>query len=252
MYKKKLIEFWKQEEKENFTGWDFSHLDGRMLEELPPWVYEKRAAELMRKSWSLLDMGTGGGEKLLKLQEYWPDKVAVTEDYPPNFQLVKQRLEPLGVKVTDTVLSDEGLMPFSDSEFDLVLNRHSGLNVVEVGRILSSDGVFLTEQVHGLWAEDLAAVFGARPQYENCTPEYYIPKLEAAGLEIQDAQEWQGRLEFVDVGAIVYYLKAIPWTVPDFSVQTHLDALIQLEDRLREQGELVFTARTFLIEAVKK
>ena len=87
-----LIESWKREEQEPFTGWDFSHLDGRMLEEQAPWSYSTRAAELMHKSKSLLDMGTGGGERLLKLKEHWPANVVVTEDYPPNFKLATERL----------------------------------------------------------------------------------------------------------------------------------------------------------------
>ncbi|MCE5207847.1 MAG: class I SAM-dependent methyltransferase [Chloroflexi bacterium] len=252
MYKKELIEFWKREEAEPFIGWNFSHLDGRMLEEKAPWSYETRAVELLRCSWALLDMGTGGGERLLTMQEYWPKKVTVTEDYPPNYRLARERLEPHGVRVTDANLSEENLMPFSDGEFDLVINRHSSFNSAEVGRILSPKGVFFTEQVHGLWAEDLAAAFGVRYMWEDSTPEHYIPRLEAAGLKIENAQEWKGRLEFTDVGAVVYYLKAIPWTVPGFTVQTHLDYLLKLEDRLQEEGELVFTARLYLIEAVKK
>lgn len=252
MYKKELMKTWKQEEQEPFSGWDFSHLDGRMMEELPPWSYEKRAGELMRRAHSLLDMGTGGGEKLLSMQEYWPEKVTVTEEYPPNFRLVRERLEPLGVRVMDVELNETTLMPFADGEFDLVLNRHSGLNPAEVSRVLEPGGVFLTKQVHGLWADDLLALMGARPPWENCTPQRYVPLLEAAGMKIVEVQDWKGKLEFSDVGAIVYYLKAIPWMVPGFGVDTHLDYLLKLEDILHENGRLLFTARTFMIEAIKK
>ncbi len=252
MYRKQLIETWKQEEKEPFSGWDFSHLNGRMIEELPPWSYEKRAAELMRRSRSLLDMGTGGGEKLFSLQEYWPESVTVTEEYPPNFRLVKERLEPLGVRVMDVPLNETTPLPFADGEFDLVINRHSGINSAEVSRILEPGGVFLTKQVHGRWADDLLAIFEVPLPWENDTPEYYVPLLEAAGMEIRDVQDWKGKFEFTDVGAIVYYLKAIPWMVPGFSVDTHLDYLFKLEEMLQEDGQLLFTARTFLIEAEKK
>jgi hypothetical protein len=36
MSSNELIASWQQEEQAPFTGWDFSHLDGRMLEEQPP------------------------------------------------------------------------------------------------------------------------------------------------------------------------------------------------------------------------
>ena len=247
----KLIEIWKREQSQPFTGWDFSYLEGRMLEDQPPWSYLARAAELMRQSSAVLDMGTGGGERLLELREYWPDKVVVTEDYPPNFKLAAERLEPLGVIVESVLLTRDGLLPFAEDEFDLVLNRHSGLNCAEVARVLSPQGVFLTQQIHGLWAQDLLAEFGAKPQWPDETPAYYVPRLEGAGLAILKPEDWHGNLVFTDVGGLVYYLRAVPWLVPEFSVDTHLDSLLRLQRQIEGKGKLVFEARKYLIEAKK-
>jgi SAM-dependent methyltransferase len=246
-----LIEIWTSEEKQPFQGWGFSYLDGRMFEEQPPWSYSTRAAELLRRSVSVVDLGTGGGERLLKLQESWPEKVVVTEDYPPNVKLASERLGPLGVKVVEVELGDDALLPFADEEFDLVLNRHSSFNAAEVARILAPGGIFLTQQVHGLWAQDLLVAFGAKPEWPHETPAYHTPRLEAAGLTITTAQEWSGRLAFADVGAIVYYLKAVPWLVPGFSVETHLDRLLKLQEHLDTGQSLIFEARKYLLEARK-
>jgi len=245
------IETWTFEEQQPFQGWDFSYLAGRMVEEQPPWSYSTRAAELLRRSASVVDLGTGGGERLLKLQEYWPQKVVVTEDYPPNFKLASERLGPLGVKVVKVELGEDALLPLDDEEFDLVLNRHSSFNAAEVARILAPGGTFLTQQVHGLWAQDLLAAFGAKPAWPHETPAYHTPRLEAAGLMIVTAQEWSGQLTFADVGAIVYYLKAVPWLVPGFSVETHLDHLLELQERLEAGQSLTFEARKYLLEAHK-
>lgn len=245
------MESWKLEEQHQFTGWDFSHLDGRMLEEQAPWSYSSRAAELMQYSTSLLDMGTGGGERLLMLRNYWPGKAVATEDYPPNFRLATQRLAPYQVQVLDVPLTDDDPMPFVDGEFDLVLNRHSGFNPNEVVRVLAVGGTFLTQQIHGLWANDLLAAFDARPQWPDSNVNKYVPRLKAAGLAIVDTQEWSGELAFTDVGAIVYYLKAVPWLVPGFSVESHIKYLLKLQDELESGRELVFVARKYLIEARK-
>ena len=223
-----------------------------MIEEQAPWSYTSRAAELMRQALSVIDMGTGGGERLLKLQNFWPGKVVATEDYPPNFKLATERLSPLGVRVVDVPLTDFDPMPFHNGEFDLVLNRHSGLNAREVARMLAPGGTFLTQQIHGLWAYDLIAVFDARPQWPDSTLEKYVPQLKAAGLTIVDTQEWSGRLSFTDVGAIVYYLKAVPWLVPGFSVETHSKYLFKLQDQLESGEGLSFSARKYLIEAYKE
>ena len=249
MNQNELVESWKREEQWPFFGWDFSHLDGRMIEEQAPWSYSSRAAELMRQASSVLDLGTGGGERLLKLQEHWPKKVVATEDYPPNFKLATERLSPFEAKVVDVPLTDDDLMPFADGEFDLVLNRHSGFNTKEVARVLAPGGTFLTQQIHGLWTYDLLAAFDAKPQWPEATLEKYVPQLTAAGLTIVNTQEWTGRLSFTDVGAIVFYLKAVPWLVPGFSVEMHLNHLLTLQRRLDSGNGLSFVARKYLLEA---
>ena len=246
-----LVEIWKREEQQPFAGWDFSHLDGRMIEEQAPWSYSRRAAELMRRALSIIDLDTGGGERFLKLHDYWPKQVVATEHYPPNVKLAAERLAPFGAHLLDVQIGDDEVMPFADGEFDLVLNRHSGFNAGEVARILAPGGTFLTQQVHGLWAHDLIAVFGANPQWPEATLRKYVPRLEAAGLIIANTQEWTGQLSFTDVGAIVYYLKAVPWLVPGFSVETHTEPLLALQRRLERGEGLAFVARKYLIEAHK-
>jgi SAM-dependent methyltransferase len=246
-----FIALWKQEEQAPFTGWDFSYLEGRMVEEQPPWSYKARAAEVLRSAASVLDMGTGGGERLLKLREHWPEKVVVTEDYPPNVRLARERLSPLGVRVEDVELLRDGPLPFEDAEFDVVLNRHSSFNAAEVARILTPGGTFLTQQIDGWWAHDLMAVFGAEPQWPDTTLANNVTWIKDAGLTIVTAEDWSGTFTFTDVGAVVYYLKAVPWLVPGFSVATHLDSLLALQDKLEKEGELPFAAKKFLIEARK-
>lgn len=249
---KELVSYWKQEEREPFSGWDFSHLDGRMLEEDHPWSYTSRAVELMRRCSSLLDMGTGGAERLLEMKDAWPERVTATEDYPPNILLATERLKPFGVKVINVSLNTEALMPFADDEFDLILNRRSGFNPQEVGRTLVPGGVFLTHQGHGLSMSDLMSCFESKPLWPFATPEFFVSRLEAAGLTIRDLKEWSGKVSFTDVGALVYYLKAVPWMVPGFSVDTHLKHLLTLQRQLEEGRTLTFTDRRYMIEARKK
>jgi SAM-dependent methyltransferase len=246
-----LLETWRREEVQPFAGWDFSYLDGRMIEEEPPWDYLARAAALMQRANAVVDLDTGGGERFLTLRPHWPAKVVVTEEYPPNFALVTERLAPLGVQVLSVRITDDDPLPFAGGEFDLVLNRHSAFNAAEIARVLAPGGVFLTQQVHGLWADDLHAAFNVTPQWPDATPEKYLPRLQAAGLTIADVQNWQGALRFTDVGAIVYFLKATPWTVPGFTVDTHASYLLALQARLDGGEALVFTARKYLIEAQK-
>lgn len=246
-----LLAQWRAEGQKPFIGWDFSYLAGRMIEDNPPWDYLDRAAALMADARSALDMDTGGGEKLLSLRAHWPPRLVATEEYPPNLALARSRLEPLGAQVVDAHLTEVDPMPFADGAFDLVLNRHGAFNSVEVARVLAPGGTFLTQQVDGHWAEDLQALFGASPQWPESTLTYHAPLLQAAGLEMVQTHDWAGRLRFTDVGAIVYYLKAVPWEVPDFSVDRYADVLLGLHRQLEQGQALDFHAPLYLIEARK-
>jgi SAM-dependent methyltransferase len=246
-----LLAAWQKEEQEPFAGWDFSHLAGRMVEEQPPWSYADRAGQLMRRADSVLDLGTGGGERLLALREQWPTRVAATEGYPPNLALATARLSPFGVEVKGAESDESTSLPFVGASFDLVISRHSSFNAAEVARVLTPGGTFFTQQVHGRSGEDLQAHFGAAPQWPYATPGYFDAKLAAAGLTITEQQEWTGKFTFADVGAIVYYLMAIPWYVPAFTVATQQDALFALQARAEAGAPLAFITRLYILAAHK-
>lgn len=67
----------------DFSGWEFSWLEGRMIQEDPPWHYKRLIMNAFSKTNSLLDLGTGGGEVLASLAPLPPDTHA-TESYPPK------------------------------------------------------------------------------------------------------------------------------------------------------------------------
>ena len=62
-------------------------------------------------------------------------------------QLPKKRLEPLRVKVIEFV--DDADLPFDNGQFDLILNQHESYSAIELHRISSSGGTFITQQVGG-------------------------------------------------------------------------------------------------------
>jgi hypothetical protein len=247
-----LLKNWTEEERQPFAGWDFTYLAGRMIEAELPWSYEDRASELMRNSKKLLDIGTGGAEILLNLQESWPERVVALEGYLPNYILAKTRLEPFGVDVVLLEPTRTAMMPFDDESFDLVINRHAGFNCAEVARVMRHGATFLTQQVHGRSLEDLQQVFGAIPRWPDATPSRYLPELISCGLSIEQSMEHSGTLRFADVGALVYFLKAIPWLVPDFCVEKYQEQLFGLHGRIETDGSLSFIEKHNLIEATKK
>ncbi|MGO1372555.1 MAG: class I SAM-dependent methyltransferase, partial [Senegalia sp. (in: firmicutes)] len=143
---KKLKEEWKKEEQHTFKGWDFSHIDDRYDSEELPWVYKEIILNHLKPSDKLLDMGTGGGEFLLTLNHTY-ELTSVTEAYPPNVELCKKELSPMGIEVKQVI--EDSNIPYSNDKFDIVINKHESFDVKEVKRILKKDGFFITQQVGG-------------------------------------------------------------------------------------------------------
>ncbi len=176
--------------------------------------------------------------------------MVAAEGYKPNVAVARNRLKKLKAPVM--YANETKKLPFKDGEFDLVLNRHGGLNVTEIARILCRNGLFITQQVDGRNLRDLQREFGATQKWKSNTLSTIRRKLKSAGFEIIRAQEWRGETIFKDVGALVYFLKAIAWIVDDFSVDTYAPVLLKLHKKIEKKGMLCFSSRRFLILARKK
>ena len=244
-----LIAQWKAEETHQMQGWDFSYLAGRYIEEEPSWSYEAIVRSLLPAAESVLDMGTGGGEKLLEFRDLLPPYTVATEGWEPNIPIAKANLEPHGIKVAEYDVAFDSRMPFEDDSFDLIINRHEAFDAVEVARILKPGGVFLTQQVDGAeHLADLAPVFGFEIPFSHVTLEKCGKQISEAGLVIDRAEEWHGHVRFADVGALVYYGHAVPWAFPaDFSVERYADQLLALH----RGPDLSFRDGRFMIQAHK-
>jgi SAM-dependent methyltransferase len=243
-----LHELWKNEEQKVFEGWDFSYLKDKIKEEKPNWDYKTLALGLIREAQSLLDIATGGGEFLSSLAPL-PTTTFAIEGYEPNVKVAKQKLEPLGVKVLYVKEQDD--YPFDDKVFDLVINRHGGLNLSEVYRVLKTGGRFLTQQVASDDLSDLREVFETKAQFSQNTLASIKDSAIKLGFQIKNAEEWKGKTTFVNVASIVYFLKAIPFIIKGFSVDTHLRYLNALQEKLNKGDDLTFTVSRFLLLAKK-
>ena len=72
-----------------------------------------------------------------------------------------------------------------------------------------------------------------------------------SGLVLTQAEEWRGEMGFRDVGAIVYFIKAIPWQVPDFDIDKDIHCLEKLHHKLENGERLVYTQIRYLFRAEK-
>jgi SAM-dependent methyltransferase len=229
-------------------GWDFGWMAGRAVGGEPSWSYPDLARDLLRRCRRVLDVDTGGGEMLATLQPP-PGRTWATEGWPPNLEIARRRLNPLGVTVVATADA-----AFADAEFDLLLNRHGRLDAVESARVLAGGGTLLTQHVGSDDCAELNRALGAAPRRPAAIGgdlASATAALEAAGFAIADArQEWPV-LTFRDIGAVVHHLRMVSWQVPDFSVERYDSALRRLHAQIRATGGFDVRTHRYLVRAVR-
>jgi SAM-dependent methyltransferase len=254
-----------------FSGWNWSWLDGRRVTAPDPHgdlaeLYDARAPSLVASSTAVLDLGTSGGERLATYGPF-PSVAFATEAYRPNVQLARERLGPMGVQViwNDNACQNsrgpepgnrwpQRRLPFADGTFDLVLAQRTAFSPREVARILKPGGLVLTLQGRTEWqGETLADALSATP------PEWSIPgqgwfvghTFFEAGFRVELWEERTTTTTFLDVGAVVYTLLHVPWTIPDFDLDRYRERLYRLDQRIRAEGGFTTRGSGSLIEARK-
>ena len=240
-----------EEHAAHIHGWDFSHIAGRYEEcQDLPWDYKDTVLHYLTPEAKLLDIATGGGEFLLSLNHF-PERISATEGYPPNIALCRSLLPPLGINFR--AARDVRHLPFKDTYFDIVINRHGDFDVPKLYRILKPGGVFITQQVGA--ENDRALVELLLPGTELPYPDQYLKKarenFQKAGFEILIAQEAFSKIRFYDVGALVWFARIIEWEFPGFSVESCLNRLYKAQELLEKNGALEASAHRFLLAAAK-
>ena len=234
------------------AGWDFGRLDGRASEQRPSWGYQRTIAARLPQVSAALDVQTGGGEVLAGVDRL-PRLMAATEGWPPNVAEATRLLHPRGVVVV--AVPDGAPFPFGDAAFDLVTSRHPvAPQWTEIARVLRPGGCYLAQHVGPASMDELIAWFlGPRPPAgeQPRHPDREAAAARAAGLEVLQVRHERLRAEFHDIGAVVYFLRLVPWIVPGFTVAAYRDRLRALHDRIERDGAFETTSSRMLVTAVK-
>ena len=246
-----LKELWKKEEENVFGGWDFSHLQNRMIEGELPWEYGGILEQYLNPDCKLLDMGTGGGEFLLSLNHPYINTY-ITEMWEPNVKLCKEKLEPLGIEVKQIFKDSE--LPFEDDTFDIIINRHESYDIGEVERVLKPNGIFITQQVGEKNNEILskALIKDFKSSFPENTLGNRLKELEKSLFKVLYAEEFFPYLRFKDIGAIVCFAKIIEWEFPGFSVDNCFEELCKLDEEIKVKGYIESVEHRFIIVCRKQ
>jgi SAM-dependent methyltransferase len=234
-------------------GWGFSWLDGRATEERPSWGYARTLPTRLSGASAVLDVQTGGAEVFVEAlggSHRRPRTVVATEGWPPNRVIAARNLAPFAGSVVG--VPEGGALPFRAGAFDLVVSRHPVITRWdEVSRVLRPGGRYFAQHV-GSGSNRELTEFLMGPQLVSGArePARAAADATAQGLEVVDLRRETLRVEFFDVGAVVYFLRKVIWTVPGFTSDAYREPLRRLHDQIRSDGRFVSHSERFLIEAV--
>ncbi|MFC7455964.1 methyltransferase domain-containing protein [Brachybacterium sp. GCM10030267] len=231
-------------------GWGFDYLDGRATEERPPWRYVQQLAQAVASAGTAIDLDTGGGEVLARCPRLATTQHA-TESWPPNAAAARALLEPRAVHVHET--APEGPIPLPAAAADLVTSRHPVRPAWdEIARVLTPGGEYLAQHVGPESAFELIEHFigpTTDQQRRSRHPDDEAAAAEAAGLEVTELRTARLRMEFFDVGAVVWILRKCVWWVPDFDVDRYRERLTAMDRIIRRDGSFVAHSTRHLLRA---
>lgn len=233
------------------NGWEFSQL--RVLADRAEWEFNNEVLKRSKITDSLLDIGTGGGENLLKIAP--SVKLAIGIDLSNEMiGSAIEKLERSGQKnIRFEQMSSEDLQ-FPESSFNIVTSRHAPFNSIEVARMLKKDGVFLTQQVSEGDKMNIKKTFGRGQSFtekDGTLKEKYRQELKNAGFSKIQTYDYN-ILEYYERPEDLLFLLQHTPIIPNFG-QENKDLKIWkafIENNQTVKG-ICTNSKRFLIVAVK-
>jgi SAM-dependent methyltransferase len=212
------------------SGWDFSRMATER--EPVPWDYQDIVTRYLEPSDAVLDIGTGGAERLLALAPRFQRAVGID----PEPLMIQTAIE--NGRNTPSVafrqMAAESL-DFPDATFDLVLTRHAPMYVPELERVTRPGGRFISQGIGGRNMANIRHAFatGSAPRYDEEHAQV-IADLRSHGWNVRVTGMYDVTYWVKDLPSLIFWFKAIAGAaeVPaDFSVDRHANVINTLISR---------------------
>jgi SAM-dependent methyltransferase len=232
------------------SGWDFSRMQ---TERDPvPWEYPEVVTRYIAPTDSVLDVGTGGGERLLALADRFVKAVGIDPD-PDMVRVARANATRAATThVTFEQAGIENLISFPQEEFDVVLTRHAPTLAAGVNRVTKPGGYFVCQGVGARNMANIRLAFrtGSATQYEE-DQRSLLFELRATGWDIVAEGEYNVCYLVRDLPSLLFWFSAIAGAneVPaDFAIDRHHEAINDIIRRYgSERGVETNEHRTLLI-----
>lgn len=152
----------------DIANWSFEHINYE-VENYTNWLYEDEIVKLVNKESKVLDLGTAGGEKVLK--HYPVCKEILGTDYSKemintaNINLKKSKRKDITFKVMNNLK-----MNTPNNYYDLVTARHTVIDPKQIYKTLKKGGYLIVRGVDKLDCWSLKRLFGYGQAYNDIKP----------------------------------------------------------------------------------
>ena len=201
---------------EEIKNWDFSKFEIES-EKLTKWDLYKILNEIVDENSKILDLGTGGGEKVLK---HFPECAEILgTDYSPSMiETANKNLEKSGRKNITFKIMDNLAMDVPDEYFDVVVARNTVKDPTQIYKCLKPGGHLLVHGVdmHDCWG--LKLVFDKGQGWNDKKPISIVDyeNILNAGFKDVEVVPLHEREYFKNRQLFKEFLKKVP-IIDDFS-----------------------------------
>ena len=201
---------------EEIKDWDFSKFEIE-TESLTNWDFFEVLNKLANKDSRILDLGTGGGEKVL---EYFPEcqEILATDFSEGMIETANKNLKESGRKNITFRLMDNLKMDVPDDYFDIVVARNTITDPKQIYKCLKKGGYVLIHGVDRADCWNLKVLFGKGQGYNDKNPISLIDYENVLKAGFKDAEliPLHEREYFKNEYLFKAFLKKVP-IIDDFS-----------------------------------
>ena len=153
---------------EKIKDWDFSQIN-YVTESYTNWELYDELKKLTTKKSKILDLGTGGGEKLL---EFFPEcqEILGTDYSKEMIKTAKKNLKKSGKKNIRFEIMDNLNMTTPNNYYDVVVSRHTVIDANQIYQTLKKGGHLLLRGVDKLDCWSLKLLYGKGQDFLSVKP----------------------------------------------------------------------------------
>lgn len=216
---------------EETKDWNFDMFEIE-AENLTKWDLFEILNKLATKESKILDLGTGGGEKVLK---FFPNckEILATDFSPAMIETARKNLERSDKQNIRFEVMDNLNMYVTDNYFDIVVARNTVTDPKQIYKCLKDGGYLIIHGIDMYDCHNLKLVFGRGQAYNDKKPISVIDYENVINAGFRDAEliPIYEREYFKNSELFKGFLKKVP-IIDDFSEETLIHHKEEIDDEL--------------------